>query len=85
MIDAVGHAPIIAILVVLVIYGPTKGRNFLVLENKSLWTEAYFMSGLYILAFVMIFTAYYGIHAHAYGRAMIDRQTRLQVRGHIAR
>ena len=67
MIDAVGHAPIIAILVVLVIYGPTKGRNFLVLENKSLWTEAYFMSGLYILAFVMIFTAYYGIHAHAYG------------------
>ena len=44
-----------------------KAANFLVLENKSLWTEAYFMSGLYILAFVMIFTAYYGIHAHAYG------------------
>jgi hypothetical protein len=66
MIDAVGHAPIIAILVVLVIYGPTKGRNFLVLEGKSLWTEAYFMSGLYVLAFVLIFTAYYRLHHVAY-------------------
>jgi hypothetical protein len=66
MIDAVGHAPIIAILTVLVIYGPTKGRNFLVLEGKSLWTEAYFMTGLYVLAFVLIFTAYYRLHHIAY-------------------
>jgi hypothetical protein len=67
MIDAVGHLLIIAILFVLIIRGPTKGRDFLVLENKSLWTEAYFMTGLYILAFVMVFIAYYGLHFLAYG------------------
>ena len=32
-----------------------QGRYFLVLEQKSLWTEAYFMTGLYILAFVLVF------------------------------
>ena len=34
------------------------GRYFLALEQKSFWTEAYFMTGLYILAFVLVFTAY---------------------------
>jgi hypothetical protein len=53
LIDAVGHLLIMAILFVLVIHGPTRGRNILVLEQKSLWTEAYFMTGLYILAFVL--------------------------------
>jgi hypothetical protein len=67
MIDAIGHLLIIAILFVLVVHGPTKGRDFLVLEQKSLWTEAYFMTGLYILAFVLIFIAYYGFHFLAYG------------------
>ena len=67
VIDAIGHLPIIAILFVLTVYGPTKGRNFLVLEQKSLWTEAYFMTGLYVLAFVLIFIAYYGFHFLAYG------------------
>jgi hypothetical protein len=47
-----------AILIVLLIQGPTRGRDFLVLEQKSLWTEAYFMTGLYIFAFVLIFIAY---------------------------
>ena len=67
MIDAVGHLLIIAILFVLILHGPTKGRNFLGLELKSLWTEAYFMTGLYILAFVMVFIAYYGFHFLSYG------------------
>jgi hypothetical protein len=67
MIDAVGHLLVIAILFVLIVRGPTKGRDFLVLEQKSLWTEAYFMTGLYILAFVMAFIAYYGFHFLAYG------------------
>jgi|SRR5215831_11903705 len=67
LIDAVGHLLIMAILIVLLIRGPTKGRDFLVLEHKSLWTEAYFMTGLYILAFVLIFIAYYGFHFLAYG------------------
>ena len=67
MIDAIGHFLIIAILFVLIVHGPTKGRDFLVLEQKSLWTEAYFMTGLYILAFVLIFIAYYGLHFLAYG------------------
>ncbi len=67
MIDAVGHLLIIAILFVLIVRGPTKGRDFLVLGQKSLWTEAYFMTGLYILAFVMVFIAYYGFHFLAYG------------------
>lgn len=68
MIDAIGHLLIIAILVVLVLHGPTEGRNFLVLESKSLWTEAYFMTGLYVLAFVLVFTAFYGFHYLAYQR-----------------
>lgn len=67
MIDAVGHLLIIAILFVLIVRGPTKGRDFLVLEQKSLWTEAYFMTGLYILAFVLVFIAYYSFHFLAYG------------------
>lgn len=67
LIDAIGHLLIMAILLVLVIHGPTRGRNFLVLGNKSLWTEAYFMTGLYTLAFVLVFIAYYGLRALAYG------------------
>ena len=67
VIDAIGHLLIMAILAVLVLHGPTKGRNFLVLGDKSLWTEAYFMTGLYVLAFVLIFIAYYGFHVLAYG------------------
>ena len=66
-IDAIGHLLIIAILLVLVLRGPTKGRDFLVIEHSSLWTEAYFMTGLYILAFVLVFVAYYGFHFIAYG------------------
>ena len=34
MIDAIGHLLIIAILAVLVLHGPTEGRNFLVLERQ---------------------------------------------------
>jgi hypothetical protein len=67
MIDAIGHLLIITILAVLVAYGPTRGRNLLVLEGKSVWTEAYFMTGLYILALVLVFTAFYGFHYLAYG------------------
>jgi hypothetical protein len=67
MIDAVGHLMIIAILVVLVLHGPTKGRSLVVLDQKSLWTEAYFMTSNYIFFFVMVFIAYYGLHHLAYG------------------
>ncbi len=67
LIDAIGHLLIMAILTVLVVFGPTKGRNFLALSGKSLWVEAYFMTGLYILAFVLIFIAYYGVQSLAYG------------------
>ena len=66
-LDAVGHLMIVAILWVLIVRGPTDARNMLVLPDKSLFTEAYFMTGLYILAFVMIFIIYYGIHHLAYG------------------
>ena len=58
---------VMAILFVLVVHGPTKGRHFLALQQKSLWTEAYFMTGLYILAFVLVFIGYYGFHFLAYG------------------
>ena len=67
MIDAVGHLMIIAILVVLVILGPTKGRSLVVLDQKSLWTEAYFMTSNYAFFFVMVFIAYYGLQYLAYG------------------
>ncbi len=67
MIDAVGHLMFMAIMVVLVVRGPTKGRDFLVLASKSLWTEAYFMTGLYCLAFDVMILAYYGLHYLAFG------------------
>jgi hypothetical protein len=67
MLDAVGHLMIVAILWVLVVRGPTDARDMLVLPDKSLFTEAYFMTGLYFLAFVMVFILYYGIHYYSYG------------------
>lgn len=62
LIDAVGHAIIIAVLVVLAVRGPTSARYFLVLQSKTLWTEAYFMTGLYILMLNCLFLAYYGFY-----------------------
>jgi hypothetical protein len=67
VVDAVGHLLIIAILLILVVRGPTDARNMLVLRDKSTWTEAYFMTGLYSLAFVLIFIVYYGLHYFSYG------------------
>lgn len=67
IVDAVGHLMIIAILLVLVVKGPTEARNILVLREKSVWMEAYFMTGLYYLAFVTIFLMYYGFHYLYYG------------------
>ena len=67
MVDALGHLMIVAILWVLIVRGPTDARNMLVLPDKSLFTEAYFMTGLYYLAFVTIFILYYGVHYLAYG------------------
>ena len=67
VLDAVGHLMIVAILWVLIVRGPTDARNMLVLPDKSLFTEAYFMTGLYFLAFVMVFIFYYGIHYYSYG------------------
>ncbi|MBV9217339.1 MAG: hypothetical protein JO053_14310 [Acidobacteria bacterium] len=66
-VDALGHLMIVAILVVLIVRGPTDARNMLHLSTKSVWTEAYFMTGLYFLAFVMIFILYYGLHWLIYG------------------
>jgi len=62
MIDAVGHLMITAILFVLIVRGPTDARNILVLPGKSPQMEAYFMTGLYYLAFVNAFLLYYGLH-----------------------
>jgi hypothetical protein len=67
LIDAVGHLMIIATLFVLIVRGPTDAREILVLRDKAVWTEAYFMTGLYFLALVMIFILYYGLHHMAYG------------------
>ncbi len=66
-VDAVGHLMIVAILWVLIVRGPTDARNMLVLPSKSVFTEAYFMTGLYFLAAGMIFILYYGIHYLSYG------------------
>lgn len=67
MVDAIGHLMIVAILWVLVVRGPTDARYMLVLPDKSLFTEAYFMTGLYFLAFVMVFILYYGVHYLTFG------------------
>lgn len=66
MLDAIGHLMIIAILLVLFVRGPTSAREILVLREKSIWMETYFMTGLYFLAFVLIFIAYYGLHGIFY-------------------
>lgn len=67
LIDAVGHLMIIAILFVMIVRGPTDARNILVLPKKSVQMEAYFMTGLYYLAFVNAFLLYYGLHYIFYG------------------
>ncbi len=67
-VDAIGHLMIVAILFVLIVRGPTDARNMLVLPDKSLFTEAYFMTGLYYLAFVTVFILYYGIHHLSFGK-----------------
>ena len=67
IVDAIGHLMIVAILFVLIVRGPTNAREMLILWDKSLFTEAYFMTGLYFLAFVMIFILYYGLHHLFYG------------------
>lgn len=67
IVDAIGHLMIIAILFVLIVRGPTSAREMLVLRDKSLFTEAYFMTGLYYLAFVTIFILYYGLHWSFFG------------------
>ncbi len=67
IVDAVGHLMIVAILFVLIVRGPTDARNMLVLPDKSVFTEAYFMTGLYFLAFVMVFILYYGLHYIVFG------------------
>ena len=67
IVDAVGHLMIVAILFVLIVRGPTDARNMLVLPDKSVFTEAYFMTGLYFLAFVMIFILYYCLHYLIFG------------------
>ena len=66
-VDALGHLMIVAILVVLIVRGPTDARNMLHLSTKSVWTEAYFMTGLYFLAFGMIFILYYTLHYLLFG------------------
>jgi len=45
---------------------PQDFREVLVLREKSIWMETYFMTGLYFLAFVLIFIAYYGLHGIFY-------------------
>jgi hypothetical protein len=67
VVDAIGHLMIVAILFVLVVRGPTDARYMLLLPEKSVFTEAYFMTGLYFLAFVMVFILYYGVHSLVYG------------------
>jgi hypothetical protein len=67
VVDAVGHLMIIAILFILVARGPTEARDMLELRDKATWTEAYFMTGLYSLAFVLMFILYYGLHHVWYG------------------
>jgi len=67
LVDAVGHLLIITILVIFVLRGQTRAREFLVLGDKSLWSEAYFMTGLYVLALNVIALAWYGIYHLSYG------------------
>lgn len=62
VIDAIGHLVIMAVLVIMTARGPTSARYFLVLSDKSLWTEAYFMTGLYMLALNVLFVSYYGLY-----------------------
>jgi len=68
LFDALGHLMIMAIFFVLIVRGPTDARGILVLATKSPQMEAYFMTGLYYLAFVNAFLLYYGLHYLFYAR-----------------
>ena len=46
--------------------GPTEVRGILVLKEKKVWMEAYFMTGLHVLALVATFPAHYGFHHYYY-------------------
>jgi len=67
MIDAVGHLPFAAVLIVLVLRGRPNGREIITFKPSSLWSDAYFMTGIYCLALNLIFIAYYGLHFVSYG------------------
>lgn len=67
LIDAAGHLMIIATLFVLVVCGPTSVREMFVLRERTVWTEASFMTGLYFLTLVLSFILYYSLRYVAYG------------------
>jgi hypothetical protein len=62
LIDAIGHLMIIAVLLVMTIRGPTSARYIPVLSRKSPWTEAYLMTGAYVLTLNLTFISYYGLY-----------------------
>lgn len=66
-IDALGHLIIITVLIILTVRGPTSARNFLVLSDKSVWAEAYFMTGLWMLAMNVLALLYWGLHYQLVG------------------
>jgi hypothetical protein len=59
LVDAVGHLIIISVLTIMFLRRPNNTTNMLVLNDKSIWVESYFMTGIYFLAFNMIFISYY--------------------------
>jgi hypothetical protein len=67
LIDAVGHLPFAAVLIVLVLRGRPSGREVIVAKSGSLSIDAYFMTGIYCLSLSILLIAYYGLHFLSYG------------------
>ncbi len=67
-IDAVGHLVFIAILAVMAVRGPDRASGIAVPAVPSRPWGPYAVTGLYALALLLTFIAYYGGHRLYYGR-----------------
>ena len=64
-LDTVGHLPLVAALLVLVLHGPTPLQRVAYLRTSGPVATAAWTGGLYVLAFAMTMAAYYALQRTA--------------------
>lgn len=77
-IDAVGHIPIIGILLVVCVHGASPLQRMLGILERGRVTNAAAVSGLYLSTLIAFFCLYYGMHVAEFGtRARPDKAAAL--------